>query len=212
MVQCLTARVSWRNKEQFVSLSTRIRWNIAHKHRKESNKTLQLLLKFTKHFSIYNLQVWSEKPGEAKDFTGHSGYFLLFSQITPNPGTGSFFKYKSFFSETCNRILNLSCWRRNTTRTWAPRVHSCPEARNSALPSPGQSSVTPRSCCWTRPPLPWTPRARRYAWSNSSLLSLHPKSTSVPGVHQHRQHRRGLLFLSSSLKSLSFIISTLITT
>lgn len=43
-------------------------------------------------------------------------------------------------------------------------------------------------------------------------MSVHPKSTPVPSVHQHRQHRRGLLFFSSSLNSLSFIISILITT
>jgi len=52
---------------------------------------------------------------------------------------------------------------RNTTQTSAPRALSCLAVRSSVSPSPGRSSATPRSCCWTRPRPPWTRRARRYA-------------------------------------------------
>lgn len=74
---------------------------------------------------------------------------------------------------------------RNTTRTSAPRVHSCLAARSSALPSPGRSYATPRSCSWTRPPLLWTLRARRYASLNSEQRRHHlqnPRSSSDSSV------------------------------
>ena len=63
-------------------------------------------------------------------------------------------------------VLPSSCLR-NMTRTSAPRVPSCLAVRSSASPSPGRSYVTRRSCSWMRPPLPWTPRARRYASLNA---------------------------------------------
>lgn len=65
-------------------------------------------------------------------------------------------------------LLLPSCLR-NTTPTSARRVLSFLADRSSASPSPGRSYATPRSCSWTRPPPPWTPRARRYASLNSEL-------------------------------------------
>lgn len=65
--------------------------------------------------------------------------------------------------------------RRNTTQTLAPRALSCPADRSSASPSPGPSSETPRSSSWTRPRLPWTRRARRWA----SLIEEKKKQSAL---------------------------------
>jgi hypothetical protein len=55
------------------------------------------------------------------------------------------------------------------TTPWSARPgRGCRAASASASPSPAPSSRTPRSCCWTRPPARWTPRARprsRRRWS-----------------------------------------------
>lgn len=156
------------------------------------------LIIYTEHFSIHHLQIWSERPGGVRDFKVTFSYScMLFSPMTMNPGSGLFVKWEGF-SEPYNGIWNrfCCCWRRNTTRTWAPRVHSFPAARSSALPSPGRSSATPRSCCWTRPPLPWTPRARRYTCANCS-----PR-VSAPKIHICSQcppaqaaHERPIIFI-----------------
>lgn len=68
---------------------------------------------------------------------------------------------------------------RNTTPTWALRGLSYLVARSSALPSPGQSYVTLRSCSLTRLPPPWTPRARRYASLNSEQLPFAESTNST---------------------------------
>lgn len=65
------------------------------------------------------------------------------------------------FQPCLDLFLIPLCVLRNMKHRLGPRVHSFREERNSALPSPGQSSETPKSCCWMKPPLPWTQRAKR---------------------------------------------------
>jgi ATP-binding cassette subfamily B protein len=47
-----------------------------------------------------------------------------------------------------------------STPWWASAASSCPADSASGSPWPGRSCVTRRSCCSTRRPAPWTPRAR----------------------------------------------------
>jgi ATP-binding cassette subfamily B protein len=54
--------------------------------------------------------------------------------------------------------------RRASIRRWASAPRRCRAASANAWPSPGLWSAPRRSCCWTRPPAPWTPRAS--GWSS----------------------------------------------
>lgn len=51
------------------------------------------------------------------------------------------------YSPCLDLFLIPLCVLRNMKHKWGPRVHSFREERNSASPSPGQSSETPKSCC-----------------------------------------------------------------
>jgi len=69
-------------------------------------------------------------------------------------------------SSSCTRLRSppkptASCanCRKATTASWASAARACPAVSSSASPLPGPCSRTRRSCCWTRPPAPWTRRA-----------------------------------------------------
>lgn len=104
------------------------------------------------------------------------------------------------------------------TQTSAPRAPSCPADRSSVSPSRGPSSETPRSSSWTRPPLPWTRRARR--WVSLIKENKAEKKNQSPLAESARFIRRllqilqapraGVRQLSLPLTSLSFIISIII--
>lgn len=116
-------------------------------------------------------------------------------------------------------ISQILSHHRNMTQTSAPRAPSCPADRSSASPSLGPSSETPRSSFWTRPPLPWTRRARRWA----SLIKEKKKTKKRKSSHHSPSllaSSGGCLRFSSReepvfnyhypLTSLSFIISIII--
>lgn len=117
----------------------------------------------------------------------------------------------------CFNINTTLSHHRNMTQTSAPRALSCPADRSSASPSPGPSSETPRSSSLTRPPRPWTRRARR--WASLIKEKKEEKKKQSPlaeAAHfirrllQILQARRAGVQLSLPLTSLSFIISIII--
>ena len=73
-------------------------------------------------------------------------------------------------------------WACPTRRT--PIPPSCPADRSSASPSPGPWPPTPRSCCATRPPPPWTPTLP------GRSCSLSPGHQPAAGHHRRGHHPR----------------------